>query len=382
MRAMARMLLAAVLLSAGNLMYAQAVFHYPPPAPGAVTVSNDVTYGAAADGPLMMDVHRPAKAAGPLPALIFFNQSVGEQRRAFTHYRRWAETAASQGVVAIVPDLHQVSAAADFATLLTHLGERAPEYGIDRDAIAVYGASGNAFAALPLLQDPKQTAVKALVVYYGMGEIKEWRLDLPVLVVRAGLDRPALNTIIDTAVAQAAAQNAPVTLLNHPTGHHGFEGIDDGAVTHAVIEQTIAFVKTATSRAYRASLSAGLPEAVAAGHMTRQNYAAAAAAYAPLVAARPGDARLGLSYGEALLANGQFAEACKALETLKGKGLGPRDLGLPAARACMRSGDADRAIAWLQSIPQRFLPPSVQQDPVFEPLAGRPAFQALFKKPA
>ena len=209
---MVRILLVAVMSSAATAAHAQAVFHYPPPAPGSVIVSNDVKYGMAGDAVLMMDVHRPAKAAAPLPALIFFNQSVGEQRRA--------------------------------------------------------------------------------------------------------------------------------------------------------------------------SLAAGLPEAIAAGHMTRRNYGAAAAAYAPLVAARPAAARLGLSYGEALLANGQFAAACAALEALKGKGLGPRDLGLPAARACMQSGDAERAIAWLQSIPQRFLPPAVQTEPVFQPLAARSDFQALLKKPA
>ena len=44
-------------------------------------------------------------------------------------------------------------------------------------------------------------------------------------------------------------------------------------------------------------------------------------------------------------------------------------------------GMSDRAIAWLQSIPQRFLPPDVQKDPSFAALQGRADFQALFKRP-
>jgi hypothetical protein len=86
-----------------------------------------------------------------------------------------------------------------------------------------------------------------------------------------------------------------------------------------------------------------------------------------------------LAYGEALLGDAQFATACAEFEKLKGKGLGPRDLGLPAARACMQKGDADTAIAWLRSIPQRFLPTSVQSDPIFAAVQNRADFRALFQ---
>ena len=44
----------------------------------------------------------------------------------------------------------------------------------------------------------------------------------------------------------------------------------------------------------------------------------------------------------------------------------------------MLKGDADAAMAWLKTIPTRFLPPEVQNDAVFAPLKTREDFRALF----
>jgi hypothetical protein len=359
---------------------AQDPFFYPAPTPGQAIASKDVPYGVSGSVTLKMDVYRPAQANGSLPALIFFSQSVGAQRAGNTFYVRWAETAAMNDLVSIVPDLRQEHAAEDFGILLSHLAQKASEYGIDREALAVYAGSGNVSAAFPLVEDVKLTAVKAAVMYYGSARIASFRPDLPVLLVRAGLDRPSVNTAIASLAAAAVSQNAPLTLLNHPTGHHAFEMIDDDAATRAVIDRTIAFVKHATSASYQSALRAGLPEVIAAGHFASGNFSAAVAAYARLAGAKPADASLGLSYGEALLADKQFAAACRQFETLQGKGLGPRDLGLPAARACVQSGDADRGVKWLQSIPQRFLPLDVQNEPAFAALQQRADFVALFRR--
>jgi len=261
---------------------------------------------------------------------------------------------------------------------MSYLSSRGASVGVNKDAIAVYAGSGNVFTALPLVEDPTLTAVKAAVMYYGEAPITEFRRDLPVLYVRAGLDRPSVNAEISKLAALAVAQNAPVTLVNHASGYHGFEMFNDDDATREVMEQTIAFVRRATSPAFQAAIRRGVPEATAAGHVQVRDFAKAVPIYADLVAARPDDARLRLSYGEALLGNAQYAEACGELEKLKGKGLGPRDLGLPAARACMLKGDADAAMAWLKTIPTRFLPPNVQDEAVFAPLKSREDFRALF----
>ena len=86
--------------------------------------------------------------------MIFFNRAAGADRK-WDFYASWARTAASKGLVAIVPDIRSGSEDEDFKFLLAHLQKRAADYGID--GIAVYAASGNVSAALPALQDPKLT---------------------------------------------------------------------------------------------------------------------------------------------------------------------------------------------------------------------------------
>ncbi len=139
-----------------------------------------------------------------------------------------------------------------------------------------------------------------------------------------------------------------------------------------MIDDTLEFVKRATSAPYQSALRASLQEATAAGYVQTGKFHDAAATYAAMVAARPDDARLRLAYGEALLGDGQAAAACSEFDKLRDKGLGYRDLGLPAARACLQKGDADAAIAWLRSIPPRFLPSSVARGPGVRRPAGSP----------
>lgn len=352
---------------------------YPEPPVSAIAVSKDVAFASVDTLTLRMDVYRPARTAvrSPRPALVFY---LGGVERTSAAYVAWARLAASKGLVAVLADARGAEHAKDFSTLLAHLTERGTTYGLDTAAITAFGASSNSANLLRFAQDPRERRIKAAVHYYG-GEtaIMQFRRDLPVLYVRAGIDRPFVNASIDTAVVRALAQNVPITIINHAGGHHGFEYTDDDVVTRELIDQTIAFVLRVTAPAYRAAIAGAVGPATAAAQIASSDFAGAAATYAELVARTPDDARLRLSYGQALVAAGQFAAACAEFEKLKGKGLGPRDLGLPAAQACLHAVGADAAIAWLASIPKRFLPARVKDDPAFAPLKDRPEFKALFE---
>jgi hypothetical protein len=76
----------------------------------------------------------------------------------------------------------------------------------------------------------------------------------------------------------------------------------------------------------------------------------------------------------------QYKEARKQFDRVKAIGTaGPRDLGIPAARACALDNDPEAAVAWLKTIPQQFLPKEeFEDDPDFASLKNRSDFQALF----
>jgi len=67
---------------------------------------------------------------------------------------------------------------------------------------------------------------------------------IPMLIARAGLDAPALNASIDRLIAAALAGNMDIDVMNHSTGHHGFDILDDNARSREIIHTTLEFMKT------------------------------------------------------------------------------------------------------------------------------------------
>ena len=257
------------LLAVAGTSAQQWPLHYPQPPAGAVRVTRDVQFATAGTSRLAMDVYRPANGAGPFPAVIFYMlywpAEGASDRSSSDWYRSWARLAAANGIVAILPDLRAQPGTGnatsparalgdDFQTLVSHITASAAAYGVDADRIAVFAESGSTWSALPAVEDPTQTGVKAAVIYYGGANIETFRRDLPLLWVRAGLDSERTNATITRLASLALSQNAPLTLVNHPTGQHAFEGRDDNAVTREVIEQTLAFIKRATMREFQAAI--------------------------------------------------------------------------------------------------------------------------------
>ena len=64
-----------------------------------------------------------------------------------------------------------------------------------------------------------------------------------MLIVRAGLDAPALNASIDRLITAAIANNVDIDVINHATGHHGFDVLDDNQRSREIIQATLEFMK-------------------------------------------------------------------------------------------------------------------------------------------
>jgi dienelactone hydrolase len=355
-------------------------FVYPVPTPTDFTQRN-LVYKQTGQIGLSLDLFLPALSAPskPLPVFIIFNGFGGEFMRTSVQSQGWAKAATAHGFAAITAETTAKQVTEDFDSLAFYLRQHARDLLIDPDRLVVIAWSGNVSVGLPAVEDPQRKAIKAAVIYYGSADVSKFRLDLPVLFVRAGLDQPLTNKSFDRRIAAGIAANAPWTVLNYPGGHHGFDVLDDNDLSREIIEETFRFARLAISGSHQSALQGGLAEAIAAGAMFTEDFAGAAALYHELVAVQPQDARLLLAYGNALSGAKQYKEARAQFNRAKAiGGLGPRDLGLPAAKACVLDHDPEAAMAWLKTIPPQGLPASIQADPDFASLKDRADFQALF----
>ena len=306
-------------------------FAYPSPPEAQVIHRKDIVYRTVAGRDIQMDFYRPASAVAgaKLPVLVFSNFIGGNPQREWNIYTGWARVATAFGFAAINPDSRNDATEEDFLALLAYLHEHAAELRVDPDRVAVYAASAHVSTALPFLQSSRRpAAVKAATMYYGVGNVEQFRSDLPLLWVRAGLDRRGLNQAIGDLAGKAIRQNAPVTLLNHVSGYHGFEVLNNDETSRAVIEQTLRFLAKALTPEYQAAFAAGRLEAEASGASLAGDHARAASLYAEMAKDRGNDIRFLMSYGEALLGAKRYREARAQFDRVKEiGGAGPRDLG-------------------------------------------------------
>ena len=66
----------------------------------------------------------------------------------------------------------------------------------------------------------------------------------PLLMVRAGSDAtPGLNTSFDRFVDKARARELSITVIEHSTGPHAFDILDDSPRSHEVINEVLGFIR-------------------------------------------------------------------------------------------------------------------------------------------
>ncbi|MBS1786640.1 MAG: hypothetical protein JST85_02905 [Acidobacteria bacterium] len=249
---------------------------YQIPGMDDVTIRLDVEYRKTDAGIQTMDLYSPseAKSGEQIPAVIFVSgypdagmqKMLGCKLKEMGSYVSWAQLVAATGLVAIT--YSTVEPVSDIEALLRYVRQNAADLGIDEHRIGVWACSGNVPNALSLLMQEAQEYVKCAVLLYGlmldldgstnvaqaakifgfanpaMGKsVDDLPADLPLFIARAGQDHPQLNETIGCFLAKSVSRNLPITFVNHHTGPHFFDVMDDSETTRQIIRQVLEFMR-------------------------------------------------------------------------------------------------------------------------------------------
>ena len=247
---------------------------YDLPGMDAVRVRRDVAYTMPADAELTMDVYSPPgrTVADRSPAVVLVPGFPGAVKR-IGSFVSWAELMAASGLVAITCATREP--VTDMEAALGYVREHAASLGIDGERMGLLACSGHVPNALSVLARPRRGYLKCAAFCFGYmldldgsaavadaarqygfsnpctsGTFEDLPRRTRLFVARAGRDEyPGLNTALDSFLAAAVRDNRPVTFVNHATGPHAFDVMDDSSATRDVIRQVLSFLKSHLSDA-------------------------------------------------------------------------------------------------------------------------------------
>lgn len=187
-------------------------------------------------------------------------------------WEAWGRIIAANGLIAVAYDTLYPN---DLEAVVTYIQQNSIELGIDGNRLSLFAMSSNTTLAGSFAYQKNREYLKFVVFYYGnpemldspglqdcytggieygwycseLPEVTQLSTDLPILVVRCGLDSKENLADIDYFIQQAEEQGVPLTLIRNDIGDHGFDWLDKSTdVTSrekgiSIIKQTIQFMK-------------------------------------------------------------------------------------------------------------------------------------------
>jgi dienelactone hydrolase len=244
-----------------------------------VDVRADLVYKTVEGADLCFDMYRPQGVTRPLPAVVFVHgdgpPEVLADAKDWGQYTSWGRLAAASGLAGVTFN-HRSSlgatqleeAARDVDDLIAHVRRRSDELGLDPDRICIWTCSAGGPIGMRAALAGHEF-VRCAVCFYGMLDLRHLREQIPesvsdevlkdfspichlpaecagappMLIVRAGRDRPVFNDAIDRFVAEAVQRGARVEFVTHPDGQHGFDVLDDDDRSREIVARTLAFMR-------------------------------------------------------------------------------------------------------------------------------------------
>ena len=232
---------------------------YVAPGMDRVRAERDITYQPTADGGVKMDVYVPAGLSAPdrRPVVFFVHGGPippGRGAKDLGVFRSYGELAAASGFIGVTfnhrlhgPEDYPRSAD-DVAAALDFVRSNPGRFHADPERTAVWAFSGGGPLLEPFFRQPAPH-VRAVVSYYALIEAPARAVESgsgpfpPVLIARAGKDDPRFNASVEGFARAAWAKGLVLDVLNHPTGQHGFDILDDDDRSREVIRRTLEFLR-------------------------------------------------------------------------------------------------------------------------------------------
>jgi acetyl esterase/lipase len=247
-----------------------------------VHVISNLKYSEVDNPYLLMDVYTPpdlnSHERRPVVILIHGGSAGPEHNpKDWGIFQSWGRLLAAAGIITVTfthrfsppPQPLLAEAATDVGSAIDYIRANSESFHADRDRIGVCAWSTGAallnsllgispvfircVAAFCPLLDLKQYAppgdALALQFLKGFSVIESLPENassmIPMLIARAGRDDiPMLNEALARFTARALEANAPITLINHPSGVHGFDSQNDDERSREIIRSVIEFMVT------------------------------------------------------------------------------------------------------------------------------------------
>ena len=250
-----------------------------------VQVQKNISYKTVDDTDLKMDVYYPhdLQSNSRRPAVILVHgegvdPAILKDAKDWGVFVSFGQLIAASGLIAIpfnhrsTEDLTRYEAASDVDDLITYVRDHAESLHIDKEHLCLWAISAGVPTGMRAAMREPHPFIRCIVAYYGPMDLQHVReffeffpsevtdetlrefsaishleknsSDIPpMFIAKAGLDHPFFNESIDRFVMEASSKNVPITFMNHPTGHHAFDMLDDNARSREIIRNTLEFIK-------------------------------------------------------------------------------------------------------------------------------------------